>query len=234
MANHYTHVSFSVALPTAEVAAEAANLFGQIEDLLEQEDASEDGIEWEAEFAPFKEFAFGVDLCVEAHESSLWIRDDCGNTSVEFIAEFLKLLLNRYLPGQCLGFEWSSDCSRHLEGAFGGGLAFVTEDKIDFVNTGQLLSGMLQNHRAQEPKGSAPDKNSEHTCGRCGTNDVEVCLPAFFALNDNLNFVSVDLEAEALSYYCNQCEDDVPMRAPCGEMSVGRWSDPAPKSATGA
>jgi hypothetical protein len=53
---------------------------------------------------------------------------------------------------------------------------------------------------------------------------VEICLPAHFAANGDLSVpVSVDTEAEALTYWCPSCEVDVAVRLPDGEVCRGRW-----------
>lgn len=65
-------------------------------------------------------------------------------------------------------------------------------------------------------------------CGTCASEAVEICLPAHFPANGNLDVpASVDYEAEALSYWCPRCEDNVPVRLPDGELARGRW-DRAP------
>lgn len=60
-------------------------------------------------------------------------------------------------------------------------------------------------------------------CKQCNGADVETCLPAFFKTNDDLQFVSVDLESCALSYYCNTCEDSVTVVDATGREDSGRW-----------
>ena len=63
------------------------------------------------------------------------------------------------------------------------------------------------------------------TCQHCCGPNIETCLPAFFKTNDELQFVSVDFEAEALSYYCHDCQDSVTVVHPGGRTECGRWGD---------
>ena len=61
-------------------------------------------------------------------------------------------------------------------------------------------------------------------CAQCGSTEVEICLPAHFKANSDWSTpVSVDCEAEALTYWCGQCDEDVPVRLPDGEVRRGRW-----------
>ena len=65
---------------------------------------------------------------------------------------------------------------------------------------------------------------TQTTCAKCGSAEVEICLPAHFAANGPLEVpVSVDYEAEALTYWCPHCQLDVPARLPDGEIRRGRW-----------
>jgi transcription elongation factor Elf1 len=61
------------------------------------------------------------------------------------------------------------------------------------------------------------------TCARCGSAEVEICLPAHFKANGDNALVSVDWEAEALTYWCGSCEDNVAVRRPDGDVCRGRW-----------
>jgi DNA-directed RNA polymerase subunit RPC12/RpoP len=61
-------------------------------------------------------------------------------------------------------------------------------------------------------------------CHECGSTEIQICLPAFFAANGALEQpVSVDFDAEALSYWCPQCDATVAALAPNGKVLSGIW-----------
>lgn len=61
-------------------------------------------------------------------------------------------------------------------------------------------------------------------CAQCGTAEVEICLPTHFKANSDLSTpTSVDVDAEALTYWCAFCRDDVAVQMPDGEVRRGRW-----------
>ncbi len=63
-----------------------------------------------------------------------------------------------------------------------------------------------------------------YRCIQCRSKDVEICLPAYFLANGPQNVpVSVDAEAEALTYWCPECGENVEVRAPNGEILSGVW-----------
>jgi hypothetical protein len=64
---------------------------------------------------------------------------------------------------------------------------------------------------------------NKFTCIDCGSTDVEVCLPAWFNPNKKLKFVECDAVAEALSIFCNDCEDTTGLSSPNGQVITGRW-----------
>lgn len=148
MANYYTHMSFTVDLPSEEAAEKAVGLLGEIDErILEPEDA-----DWSGDFASFKQYECTSDLVVEAEGASLWIRDDCGCPNIDLLADYLQLVLKRYHPTGYAGFEWSTDCDRHRLDAFGGGSVFVTAEKQDFVSSWQWLSQQVEAHKGKSAK----------------------------------------------------------------------------------
>lgn len=69
------------------------------------------------------------------------------------------------------------------------------------------------------------EKGPAYTCDHCGSDQIEICLPAFFEANTpDFDHVSTDYEASALSWYCRKCEDTVPVKTPFGGMDAGRWN----------
>lgn len=61
-------------------------------------------------------------------------------------------------------------------------------------------------------------------CRQCGSSEIQVCLPAYFAANGTLERPeSVDCEADALSYWCPECDTTVEALSPDGEVLCGLW-----------
>jgi hypothetical protein len=68
------------------------------------------------------------------------------------------------------------------------------------------------------------DGKTGYHCDKCGSGNVEACLPAFFDANRNFEYCSFDVEAETLFWYCNECAEPVAVVKPTGEIERGRWS----------
>lgn len=59
---------------------------------------------------------------------------------VDVVTNFLQGFLQRFAPDGVLGFEWANTCSHYRVGAFGGGLAVVTAEKVETWDTAYFLS----------------------------------------------------------------------------------------------
>ena len=71
---------------------------------------------------------------------------------------------------------------------------------------------------------TSPKKAQVSRCSDCGCKEIEICLPAYFLANGTLDQpVSVDCEADALTYWCPDCDSNVAVRAPDGEILEGVW-----------
>jgi hypothetical protein len=142
MADYYTHLSMAVELPSKQAAEQAVALLATIEEHLEGKfDA--DGDEeapWPEELVVFKQYEFSAGLHVEVEGDGIWIRDDGGGPNIDLLADYLQLVLKKFNPEGSAGFEWSSNASKHLLDAFGGGSVFVTADSIDWCSTWQWLN----------------------------------------------------------------------------------------------
>jgi rRNA maturation protein Nop10 len=64
---------------------------------------------------------------------------------------------------------------------------------------------------------------SKYVCEDCGSEKVQVCLPAWFDPNKNLKMVDIDDAADELSTYCEECGDTTGVIAPNGKVIRGRW-----------
>jgi len=64
-----------------------------------------------------------------------------------------------------------------------------------------------------------PTNSQVYRCVDCGSEEVEICLPAFFRLNGTYERPeSVDIEADGICYWCPACDCEVEVRAPDGEI----------------
>ena len=53
----------------------------------------------------------------------------------ELVAAFLQQYLEKFHPEGSLWFSWACTCSKMRPGEFGGGAAFVTSKRIEFLST---------------------------------------------------------------------------------------------------
>lgn len=65
--------------------------------------------------------------------------------------------------------------------------------------------------------------NDKFTCAKCESDDVEVCLPAWFNPNKELRLVECVADGDELSVYCNNCGDTTALISPNGQRITGRW-----------
>ena len=132
MADPYTRLNFSFTLPTDSDAAAAVKLLADIEALFEEdEDKWPDDI---ADLLCYEES--GVEAKSDGNQVN--IRDDGGHPNLDFVAEFVREVLKRFMPQGRIGIEWSNTCSRSLPDAFGGGVVFVTATAIAAVTTQEI------------------------------------------------------------------------------------------------
>ena len=129
VAEHYTRVNFSFNLPTDADAEAAVDLFTGTERLFEEgEDRWPDDI---AHLVGFQER--GVE--VSSKGNRLNIRDDGGDPNLNFVAEFVREVLKRFMPCGSVAIEWANTCTMSRPDAFGGGVVFVTANAIATVTT---------------------------------------------------------------------------------------------------
>jgi len=154
MADYFTHLSFEFEMPSEKAAGDAVDLMEEIIKRLDESWDADDGteVDWTGEFARFKEYEFSPDLCIEADGKTVWIRDDCGGPNIDLLCDYLQLVLQRFDPPGAIGFEWSGDCSKHRCDAFGGGAAFITAEKIDYINGWQWLTQKREAWAAEHGK----------------------------------------------------------------------------------
>jgi hypothetical protein len=59
---------------------------------------------------------------------------------IDAVVVFVQAFLKKFAPDHCFTLSWAGTCSKMVAGEFGGGAAFVTADKVEYINTGQWLS----------------------------------------------------------------------------------------------
>lgn len=144
MSNYHTMLSFNIEMPSNADAHEALELLCKIENL------PDTGVEpgEKRMFKPFEEWDYECGLLMTVEENHLWVQDDGGCANVEFLGEFLKLVVQRIMPTASLGFEWANTCDRPIAGSFGGGMGFITASEARLVNTEDVLQQMRETHDA--------------------------------------------------------------------------------------
>ena len=221
MADYFTQFSTEIDMPSKETATAAVELLAEIETILDKEDPDA----WPEDLAAFKDIGiyWGPDVSAVADGERIYIHDASGTPNLEFVGAYAQVVLKRFMPTEAIGIEYACICSKNRPGGFGGGVILVTADSIEFRHSGELIDGWKKRHRAaQEVK--TPNEKSHYLCCRCGGADVEISVPAFFKLNVDWEPSTIDFEAEALTYFCNTCEEDVSIRTPVGDIKTGRWS----------
>lgn len=145
MADYFTELSFEVELPSQEAAVGASQLMLEIEKwLFERDDESDASVP--DGFERFKNYDISCGVVIEGEGSKLWIRDECGCPEIDFLCEYLQLVLERFDPDGAIGFEYSHTCSRHRADSFGGSAAFVTAHGTEFCHTWQWLEEQKTAH----------------------------------------------------------------------------------------
>jgi hypothetical protein len=81
-------------------------------------------------------------------DTGIWLHSQEGG--VDAACGFIQHLLKRFDPEGRVEFEWSHDCSKPRVGAYGGGAAVVTADKILTMSTSEWLR--QQTDSLPEPK----------------------------------------------------------------------------------
>ena len=143
MADYFERVSFTVNLPHG-AAGEVRALYARLAAAVSDEDGS---VEWPAALAAWasaESSSAVLGLRMEADGDTLWITDDDGSPSLEFVADFLQYVLRTHDPTGHVVFEWSNDCSKPAEGAFGGGACLVTVDEIVFRSTSRVADELRE------------------------------------------------------------------------------------------
>ena len=132
MADYFTNFSLLVSLPSKEAQAYALAL-AHAATVTYQGDELPDGFpapladvidDWQFETDP-------------SDKTDLWLHSDSG--AIDAVCAFIQHLLQRYAPDDCVGLEWSNDCSKPRLDAFGGGAAIITATTIKSLTTGEWL-----------------------------------------------------------------------------------------------
>ena len=69
------------------------------------------------------------------------ISSEDSSWDIEPVCEFIQHLLQKFRPKEHASFDWS-ETSEVVLNTFGGGAAFITADKIIYLNTGDWVQHM--------------------------------------------------------------------------------------------
>ena len=56
------------------------------------------------------------------------------NCDIDGVIEFVQQFLKKFGPDHHFTMTWASTCSKMAVGGFGGGAAYITADKVEYVN----------------------------------------------------------------------------------------------------
>lgn len=138
MADYYTKFSVTISLPTEEAQDYALDLFERVSELRDNEgdrtglpaEVNDDGL--------IEGWAFQCETDGSSDGFGLWIHSVDGG--MDGAMGFIQHLLAKFTPAEHIEFEWSNDCSKPRLDAFGGGAAFITAEKIEYMTTTEWLN----------------------------------------------------------------------------------------------
>jgi hypothetical protein len=152
MADYFTRLSFEFELPSEALAtAAAARMKALDEALLEGVPEDEKATVPKALHGFFGECA-GVRVSAEG--TKVWVHDD-GAAHVNLVAAMVQTILSEFDPGGCVGFEWSSSCSKPRLDGFGGGAAMVWSDDVKWATTASMLERFRAERDVDEDEAAA-------------------------------------------------------------------------------
>jgi hypothetical protein len=135
MADYFTNFSLLVPLPNESAQGYAIML-------AERASAAAQGHSLPTEFPPsladvIEDWVFDTESRSTAGEWGVWLHSSSGG--IDAVCAFIQHLLEKFDAARSVGFEWSSDCSKPREDAYGGGAAFITARKIKTMSTAEWL-----------------------------------------------------------------------------------------------
>ena len=218
MATGYVNFCFAFDLPDAEKAKAAAELLREIENLIGEGEFGD----WPDELGDFRRFEYGLDVRLDRDGNTLSIRDGAGHSNLDGVARYVQEVLTRFYPEGAIIIEYAVTCTRHIAGAFGGGVVMVTASKVESADSYELGIAWLKEQRTAREAEKNPDPEKHYLCTKCGRANVAVSVPAFFLPNEDwrASTVDVDLEAKALAYFCNDCGEETSVRKPTNPNSA--------------
>lgn len=147
MADYFTNVSLVVVLPSPEAVQYAVDLAKAMSDLCNEDGPKADIIpEGWTEDIDEQNWCFDV-VAVKDGTSAIWIMSDNGG--IDEIIQFGQHLLVKFAIEDPVEMEWSHDCSKPRDDAYGGGAAFITQTSAETWNTSQWLSEQRMKHEEE-------------------------------------------------------------------------------------
>lgn len=216
MATGYVNFCFAFDLPDAEKAKAAAELLEEIENLIAEGELDD----WPDELDDFRKFDCGLDVRLHRDGNTLSIQDSAGHSNLDGVGRYVQEVLTRYHPEGAIIIEYAVTCTRHIEGAFGGGVLMVTASKVESADSYELGTAWLKEQRTAREVNSNPDPEKHYLCSKCGQANIAISLPVFVLPNEDWRVSTVDVEAKALAYFCNDCGEGTSVRKPTARTSA--------------
>jgi hypothetical protein len=155
MADYFTNFSLVLELPDEAAQAYALNLAQQAADTQFAEDPPDLPADFPASLVDVLEiwlFETEAQGSLDQNRYGIWLHS--GNGGIDAACAFIQHLLRKYKLADTVSFEWSNDCSKPRDDAYGGGAAIITARKIKSMTTYEWLRKQTAARgRQQQPKG---------------------------------------------------------------------------------
>jgi hypothetical protein len=135
MADYFTNFSVVLPLPSEAAQRYALDLDANARGVVQGDEPPDNFPPSLAEVS--EDWQFETDAESSEGKWGLWLHSEYGG--IDAVCAFIQHLLQKFDPKGRVGLEWSSDCSKPLLDAYGGGAAFITAKKIKIMNTTEWL-----------------------------------------------------------------------------------------------
>ena len=144
MADYFTNFSLVMDLPDEAAQTYALNLAQQAADMQFADDPPELPADFPESLVRVLEiwnFETEVQGSLEQGKYGVWLHS--FNGGIDAVCEFNRHLLRKNDLADTVSFEWSNDCSKPRDDAYGGGAAIITARKIKSMNTAEWLQKQI-------------------------------------------------------------------------------------------
>jgi hypothetical protein len=143
MADYFTNFSLVVPLETEDQQTYALELAHKAGKAQQGDIVPEDFPK--ALVHAIEDWQFETEADTSATSYGLWLHSEYGG--VDAVCVFIQHLLQKFELKSCVAFEWSHDCSKPREDAYGGGAAIITAKKVKTMSTGGWVSKQIASHK---------------------------------------------------------------------------------------